>query len=223
MNTSAVFIEHLIIGIQALCWIAVGMLSLFGNGWYSPDVLTTYKDYNVIISVILLCAAYPLGIALDTFADEIIFQKWADRIAARDGVQPKLFEALLDRRAQGGQFLFNYGRARLRLLRSSAVNAFLLLCAGLLLRIRHHEVVPAQWADGVYRALFFLPLLAAAVFAYAWMLVHRNQVSKARRLHDELGRISTQTGPGTAPAAHSESQSPRQTTPASAPPPDSTG
>src|SRR6266542_5096725 len=71
MNTTAVFIEILIVGIEAGVWLGLLIMSIFGTGAIDRS---TFDGWQSLASFLLLSAAYVLGIVIDRVADS--FYSW---------------------------------------------------------------------------------------------------------------------------------------------------
>ena len=69
MNTTDIFIEHLIAGVQVGVWLLLLFLSVFGYEWVNIEQI---QQMQLILAVILLPFIYPLGIVVDNIADEIL-------------------------------------------------------------------------------------------------------------------------------------------------------
>ncbi len=129
MSTTALFIELLIIGLQAAIWLALLVLSILGYHWISPERI---KGFEAMFAVLLLPIVYPAGIFIDYVAD-VIFSRWERRIRAgypleKDETALRLMKENNDPSLAAH---FGYLRSRIRLSRSSALNFTLITIMGL--------------------------------------------------------------------------------------------
>src|SRR5438270_232913 len=77
MTTTIIFIEHLVAGLQAALWIALLIVSFFGWSWINIDRL---KGFETVLGTWILALIYPLGVAIDTIADDLLFKGWNKKI-----------------------------------------------------------------------------------------------------------------------------------------------
>lgn len=68
MNTTIVFAELLIIGIQGSVWIGLIVLSIFGYDWIRP-IPILLSDWTAVISIVSFAAFYSIGVVLDRIFD----------------------------------------------------------------------------------------------------------------------------------------------------------
>lgn len=124
MNTTALFVELIIIGVGAVIWLSILILSLFGYTW------VPWKEITSIIALVpFLAITYTLGIAFDRLADQI-FSKWDKKLrkgrfpnneeyhTVRTYVYTHATDKVID--------LFEYGRSRLRISRAWSVHNLIL-------------------------------------------------------------------------------------------------
>jgi len=130
MTTTALVIEHLIIGLQAAIWLSLIVLTGFGWNWINLSVL---KDFTTILTFVALATVYPIGIFVDELAD-YIFKPWMKRIRERrfrsEGFEPDDLDltAMYVLQRTDDQFLkayFSYIRMRIRVSRFTAFNVAL--------------------------------------------------------------------------------------------------
>ena len=114
MNTTDIFIEHLIAGVQVGVWLLLLFLSVFGYEW-------------VILAVILLPFIYPLGIVVDNIADEIL-QPLHRRIRKSVVGDKDISTARLMLRLQSEHTAsqLDYIRRRIRISRSTFINMIII-------------------------------------------------------------------------------------------------
>lgn len=71
MNTTSLFVELVVIGVGALAWVALLVLSVFGYDWVPLDPLLA-----AAATVPLLSVVYVLGIVSDRVADLLFDLVW---------------------------------------------------------------------------------------------------------------------------------------------------
>jgi hypothetical protein len=125
MNTTALFVEFIIIGSGAITWLALLCLSLFGYAWVHWDKVT-----SIVALIPFLALVYSLGIVIDRLSD-LIFSKWDKKIrlntfpnnaeyhTARTYVYTYATDKILN--------LFEYGRSRIRISRAWFINHLMLM------------------------------------------------------------------------------------------------
>ncbi len=192
MSTTAAILELLVIGVQALIWVLMLACAVFGVDWMtSPlvrDFLTPAKE---LIGVLALCVAYPLGVLVDEFADEVVFGERYRAMRKKMLGEPLMFTLLMEPRVVPVRFYFDYSRTRIRLVRSACVNAFAMAVAGAALCVR----VQGGWRGGL-GVLFALVL--AWSFWKAWGSIQWNQFDKTRRAAIHVGVEVCDNDPGVA-------------------------
>ena len=64
MNTTTLIVELVIIGLQAMIWLAIIVVLVSGSQWVSLDEIA---KLSTLLSVIMIVVAYTLGIVFDAF------------------------------------------------------------------------------------------------------------------------------------------------------------
>jgi len=127
MSTTNLFVELIVIGVGALAWIVLLVLSLFGWNW-----VPTEKVFSTVAIVPLVSLIYVLGIVSDRIADTLFEHWWNDDL--RKGRFPEINDYHAARRqiltgSERLSDLLEYGRSRLRICRGCALNAVLIAVA----------------------------------------------------------------------------------------------
>lgn len=132
MSTTSILVEILIIGMQAVIWVALLVLSLFGYRWL-PDAAVSIKGWEPVVSIFGLGLCYCLGIFVDRAADcltvlyhpgdTLLRFAWIKRHADAAHRDIRMQVLCADNRA--GEFLAHI-RSRIRIARATSVN--LLIC-----------------------------------------------------------------------------------------------
>jgi hypothetical protein len=127
MSTTNLFVELIVIGVGALAWIILLVLSLFGWDW-----IPTEKVFSTVALVPLLSLIYVLGIVSDRIADSLFEYWWNDNL--RKGRFPEIVDYHAARRqiltrSERLSELLEYGRSRLRICRGWTLNSVLIAVA----------------------------------------------------------------------------------------------
>ena len=133
MSTTAAILELLVIGIQSLIWLAMLIVAIFGPNWLPKDFLLLYKDY---LGIIGLSFAYPLGVMIDEFADEVVFGRIYRKLRDAKLGGPKMFELMMETQVAPVRMYFDYSRTKIRLVRSTCVNFWMGAVVGAVLVVR---------------------------------------------------------------------------------------
>ncbi len=129
MRTTALVVEHLIVGSQTVVAIVFLLASLHGYEW----LLLPAPAYQLLTLVFSLLIAYPLGIFIDELADRA-FQQYTRSIRKKydHREERKAFELLIRLKEKSTTQYFHYLRSRIRIARSSVLNFLLLTIASVL-------------------------------------------------------------------------------------------
>lgn len=139
MSTTAVFVELLIVGLQASVWVVLLLLSFFGREWVDSVHCILRKLGPAPVSFIFLSLAYTLGIIVDRFADGPFFlrspggilEKWPLIARWHKG---HCADQRLEVFAEEGKLsaYTDYLKCRHRILRATTLNAVLITGSALL-------------------------------------------------------------------------------------------
>ncbi len=131
MSTTAILVEILIIGMQAMVWLVLLVLSVFGYKWL-PDTAAAVKGWEPAVSVLALGLCYTLGILVDRVADcltalhhpgdTLLKISWIKRQA--DAAHSDTRMRILCSTNKAGEFLAHV-RSRTRIARATVVNVLL--------------------------------------------------------------------------------------------------
>ena len=126
MSTTSVFVEILIVGLQAMIWVGLIVFAKYAGHDKCLAALTKYEQYSALITTLLLASAYVLGIFVDRVADcvYVLFQY-------RDPEKPpaRVAEMRLQimHQSEGMAKFLDYQRSRLRIARATVFNLFVTL------------------------------------------------------------------------------------------------
>jgi hypothetical protein len=80
MNTTLLFVELVITGIQSSLWIFLLLLNILGYSWIQKLPSTSISGWETAIILVVFSIVYALGIVIDRIADAI-FAKWNKQLA----------------------------------------------------------------------------------------------------------------------------------------------
>lgn len=184
MNTTLIFAELLIIGLEVGIWLVFLLLSLFGIDGFD-EFLSGIKDLEWIILTIAIPFLYVLGIIFDRIVDHLF--KTTERKMESEILKDYPVTVLEMRFSFGNandslNQQLDYARTRMRIARASSVNFLLIsVCASLFLISR---IVNVQW-ESVLLVLVTGLLLAYAAFV-AWRFLVRGHLELAKAMYEYL-------------------------------------
>lgn len=151
MATSALFVELLIVGLEALVW--MGLLVLCYTG--PLDVVATLgklKEWATPLTALVFVAAYVIGILMDRVSDTLyvalegdptkwralnrirrIFRKKRVSHSAIDKIPEMRLQVMLE--SEGLAKFLDYQRSRLRIARATVLNLLLAIVAAVIYQI----------------------------------------------------------------------------------------
>ena len=162
MSTTAIIIEHLVSGLQALFALIILLLALIGYDWINFAILRDFAPYLTFLG---FAFAYPLGIFIDELAD-CILQPLSETIRSKrlveEGLNPenqeiRAFCVLQEADDRFVESYLRYIRMRIRISRSTAFNVLFLGTASVLfvlLRINNIELMVFISAVGFILMVF---------------------------------------------------------------------
>ena len=138
MATSSLFVEILIVGLEALVWMGLVVLCYTGP----VDVVTTLKglkEWVAPLTALLFGAAYVIGILMDRVADSLYValegkppkwraSNWLNRILGKEPVVYSVPDKIGEKRlrvmleSEGMAKFLDYQRSRLRIARATVLN-----------------------------------------------------------------------------------------------------
>jgi hypothetical protein len=142
MTTTAIFVELLIIGIQAAVWVIL-LCAAVGVRLPASFDLSTASEWEVLVTAVAATACYSLGILIDRLADLASLLAKPSKFLLRIRFFSNLRSSLATTRLEGTPFelafregrvleFFSYYRSRIRLVRALTLNAFLATLSALL-------------------------------------------------------------------------------------------
>lgn len=166
MNTTTIFIELLITGLQTTIWIILLVLCLCGFDWIN---LERIKGFEAIIAVILLPIVYPIGVLFDLVTNSLFgpWERSIQRLFIVDKTQSSLTLLMRAKDPSLASYL-GYGKSRIRISRSSVINFALITLTSMAFTItwcRNISGFPI-WRAVILEATIGATLTILAVFAW---------------------------------------------------------
>ncbi|MFN2516555.1 MAG: hypothetical protein ABR556_10125 [Pyrinomonadaceae bacterium] len=127
MSTTSLFVELVVIGVGALAWVVLLVLSVFGWNW-----VPTERIFSSVALVPLLSLIYIFGIVTDRIADALFENWWNEDIRKKTFPNVEDYfvaQRLILTRSERFAKLLEYGRSRLRICRGWALNSMLIAIA----------------------------------------------------------------------------------------------
>ena len=191
MNTTVIFAELLIIGIQAVVWVSLFCAALFGEGWVHPCV-RLFRIHPFLSVLVFVTLSYTLGLLVDATTlvlSRIIKPKnillrvsWIKRMVIKTDIDQRML--VMAQEEQAAPFLA-YLRSRLRVLRGTCFNLFLGAVAWFLvvcIRGGFHGYYPS------WRISSAICGLALVIAIYCFVLAGMIGVSHDNRLAQALSK-----------------------------------
>ncbi len=143
MATTNLFVELLVIGVGATCWVGLLIMAAFGFEFTQSEALNTYP-----VLVPLLAIVYLLGIISDRLADVVFDKCFSQPLRAQFFSQKRDYQdarRLVIDSSNRLADMHEYGRTRIRICRGWSLNAVLIaVCLNVLLQ---NQCAETQWFD----------------------------------------------------------------------------
>lgn len=116
METTQLYIELIIIGLETFSWISVCTINIIGNKVVDTisNILNSFSSSLLLIGIL-----YIIGILMDRLAD-MVFQKRENNIREASGLKAK--STFLVWKEYDTQKYSDYSRSKIRVLRASVIN-----------------------------------------------------------------------------------------------------
>lgn len=131
MSTTTLFVEILIIGLEALVWIGMA-LSIQWDFGTIVDFLKENKAYSALLSTFLLALAYILGIIVDRVADSFTVPLRYP-LKAKPPAPFREMRLRIMHSSNGMAKFLDYQRSRLRIARATVLNLLMILLVAMFL------------------------------------------------------------------------------------------
>ncbi len=130
MATTAVFIEILLVGIQAVIWMGMLLLIIVGPAEAAKFDWEAIQSWAPLMSFTVLGIAYSAGVVVDKVAD-VLFTKIVGPILGKKEDKEHGKKRMYVRLHGGDMITFlDYVRSRVRIARSTALNVALITALG---------------------------------------------------------------------------------------------
>lgn len=183
MRTTAIFVEHLAIGLQSALWMALVVAAWFGYDW----MLVHAPAIQVLVVVPALFVVYPVGIFMDEFSD-LLFSRWSLRIRRKYVQDDKqtAFALLVQLKDSSTSQYFQYLRSRIRIARSSALNFFCLTGATVIFTLRQFSQELGSLTVEVIILEFIVGILLMLSALFSWWRVSNTFAKRIQWGYDAL-------------------------------------
>ena len=187
MTTTNLFVELLVIGVGAACWVALTIMGVFGVEWINIDLAQNYS-----VAVVALALVYLLGIITDRLADFVFDKLFSAPLRARYFDEKREYQdarRLIFSSSNRLADMHEYGRTRIRICRGWAVNAYLIAIS--LNFLLYNQYAEAPW----YRTAMLAGTTGTLLLAFAswssWRMLCATEYLKIREHADYLRRQGT--------------------------------
>lgn len=133
METTQLYIELIIIGLEASIWMCIFYINIVGNK--IMNIITNIVN-NLGSSLLLIGILYIIGVLVDRLAD-VIFQKTENNIRSKSGMKAKSSIIIWGKNNQSD--FANYARTRIRILRASIINIPLIMISVVWYTLEYYE------------------------------------------------------------------------------------
>jgi len=182
--TTAVVAEILIAGLEAGAWVSLLVLAIFGSDWID---LAALDSWQALVTIVVLAAAYVLGILVDRAADSLhnaLGEHWPPRPVDKPAGIPRMRMVVL---REGGAIstFVDYQRSRLRVARATVANLLLVLPVAVWFFVKRTDV---GWWTIAVAALIALSALLAELACRRIDHAYVTRLSDAYRLVKKIKR-----------------------------------
>jgi len=175
MNTTLLFAELLIIGLQGSLWVFLLALNIFGYSWLQGLHSTGISEWQAVIIALLLSFVYVLGIVIDRLADVIFSgqnKRIQEKIIPNAPFPPSVMRFALGKDNEYLNRQFEYTRSRMRIARASSLNFGLstVLTATFILYHLQNLNTMERWTCFFFVLITGLALTAATVYTWSKLM-----------------------------------------------------
>lgn len=205
MSTTSLFIELLVVGIQATVWCALLVCTLSGYEWVKA-LPGSLNNWAAPASVLYLAFAYTLGIIVDRLADLLLMEsspispyRWLkDRPWAKESMESDPGPRMVVLHYHGKVAdLLEFIRSRMRVVRPTTLNCLLITVTSILFLISNGFLL--RWVSCV--AVIGVVATAASWYIHGILdITYRTRVNHAKKLIESAtGCVSKKDQPEDAP------------------------
>lgn len=169
METTALYVEYIVIGMETLSWIVMSIFIIVGDSFKE---IIKYCITNILPSIIVIIVCYILGLVTDRIADKL-FEKRRKNIKDNFEIQAQTSLAIWEDFTNSSYA--NFTLSRIRILRSTTINSIIIGIIGFCLAHKYF---------GIKLSLF---ILAFCIFmSYGSNSAHKNLLNNYYRKTNAL-------------------------------------
>lgn len=189
MSTTTLFVELLIVGLEACTWLTLLIGALFGFDWLLAFV-SAFEKAEAFTTAVLLCFAYLVGIVVEEVSDWLI-KPWASRIRIRalkqKTGQPESYDmqAYVYSHSSEATKQLDYMRSRRRILRASIFNIAMISVFALITTWTRASI-SNDLRTGFTWFICLAGLMAVGLTAFAYRRVHVDYLSAVQQTYQSL-------------------------------------
>ena len=182
ISSTELLVEHIISGILAVIWI-LGLAFIIIE--IDINFLKSLENHKALLAFIFIPIAYPLGIFIDTLADQLL-QKKGKNIKKTIGLSMSKTELIHRLKDENIRDYFTYTRFKTRVIRSSMLNFLMIaIFCSLLIFIKGTELgISYPKPIGLSVAIIFM--LFCIVAYLIWVNITRTTNMKVKELESKL-------------------------------------
>lgn len=135
METTALYVEYIVIGMETLSWIIMSIFIIVGDSFKK---IMNYCISNILPSIIAIIVCYVLGLVTDRIADKI-FEKRRKNIKDSFEFHAKTSIAIWEDYTNSSYA--NFTLSRIRILRSTTINSIIIGIIGAFLSYKYFNIV----------------------------------------------------------------------------------
>jgi len=186
MNTTELFVEHLITGLMSIAWIMLFSLGLID---FNLSTIPLFHGFEAIALIFVFSMAYPLGIFTDNLADSLL-KRWNNSIRKKYELEKNgitVARVLMTIKNEDVSKYFNY--VRMRIARSAGVNFLLLTISSILFLTIHKNSSDILISFKLILTVGIIGLILTLWALWSWKNIVSNYHKMSKRILEEYTRI----------------------------------
>jgi hypothetical protein len=184
MSTTAVLVEHLLSGVQAMVWFTLLTLSIFGFDWINPE---KFKGFETAISFASLALIYPLGVFMDNLSDTLLAKR-IKKLKLKHIKNEKLnIGNVLDKASGPLSEYFTYTRMRIRVSRVTFLNFILITITLVTFTITRLNSILRESTGSIIFWEIVTGLFVSLFAFWNWNVITNNYYEKAAKEIEKYG------------------------------------
>lgn len=149
METTALYVEYIVIGMETLSWIIMTVFIIIGNSFIK---ILKYCISNILPSIIAIILCYVLGLVTDRIADKL-FEKRRKNIKNNFEFQAQTSIAIWEDYSNSSYA--NFTLSRIRILRSTTINSLFIGALSSFLSYKYYGIKLSLFALLICICMFF--------------------------------------------------------------------